>query len=111
MVLIDVRDEAVLRLSGASHLRRDGHVFHIEFNPPKVEGICDVDGCELIVRDDDKPDVILHRLEQYHAKTSPLIDYYKSQGSCARSTDRGAGRGRRNHRTLATLSLEADEAI
>ncbi|MDX6633761.1 MAG: adenylate kinase, partial [Solirubrobacterales bacterium] len=57
-----------------------GHVYHVEFDPPKQEGVCDVDGSELIVRDDDKPDVIRHRLTQYHDKTEPLISYYDERG-------------------------------
>src|SRR6478752_1687955 len=80
VVLIDVSDdEVVRRLGGRRTCAENGHVFHVEFNPPQEEGVCDVDGSELIVRDDDKPEVIRHRLEQYHAKTAPLIEHYDSQ--------------------------------
>jgi adenylate kinase len=114
VLLIDVADEEVVRrLGGRRTCAENGHVFHVEFNPPKEEGVCDLDGSELIVRDDDKPDVIRHRLEQYHEKTAPLVDYYDSQSLLRRiegaeSPDTVADEIRR---TLATLRLEADEAI
>jgi adenylate kinase len=80
-ILIDVPEEEVVRrLGGRRTCKENGHVFHVEFDPPKEEGICDVCGGELIVRDDDKPEVIKHRLEQYHEKTAPLIDYYEKKG-------------------------------
>ena len=115
MLLIDVADEEVVRrLGGRRTCAENGHVFHVEFNPPEQEGVCDVDGSELIVRDDDKPEVIRHRLEQYHEKTEPLIDYYDEQSLLRRidgAADAGRGRRPRSERTLATLRLEADEAI
>jgi adenylate kinase len=80
-ILIDVSDdEVVRRLGGRRTCEAEGHVFHIEFNPPKEEGVCDVDGSKLIVRDDDKPEVIRKRLQTYHEKTEPLVDYYEGQG-------------------------------
>ena len=63
------------------HLREEpGHIYHVEFDPPKEEGVCDIDGGKLIVRDDDKPEVIKNRLAQYREKTEPLIDYYDERG-------------------------------
>ncbi|MGB0121397.1 MAG: adenylate kinase [Solirubrobacterales bacterium] len=80
-ILIDASDEEIVRrISGRRVSVKDGHVYHVDFNPPKVEGVCDIDGSELIVRDDDKPDVVRHRLTQYHEKTAPLVSYYKKQG-------------------------------
>jgi adenylate kinase len=80
-ILIDTPEEEVVRrLSGRRTCADNGHVFHVEFDPPKKEGVCDVCGGKLIVRDDDKPDVIRHRLEQYKEKTAPLMDYYEQQG-------------------------------
>jgi adenylate kinase len=77
VVLIDVSDAEVLRrLGGRRTCEANGHVFHVEFNPPKQEGVCDVDGSPLVVRDDDKPEVIRKRLATYHEKTEPLVDYY-----------------------------------
>ncbi len=114
VLLIDVSDEEVVRrLGGRRTCVENGHVFHVEFNPPKQEGVCDVDGSELIVRDDDKPEVIRHRLEQYHEKTAPLIEHYDSQ-SLLRQIDGSAAPDAvadEIQRTLATLRLEADEAI
>jgi len=114
VLLIDAGDEEVVRrLGGRRTCVENGHVFHVEFNPPEQEGVCDVDGSELIVRDDDKPEVIRHRLEQYHAKTAPLVDYYDHQ-SLLRQIDGAAPPDSVSdaiRRTLATLRLEADEAI
>ena len=81
VVLIDTGDEEVQRrLGGRRTCAKNGHIFHVEFDPPKNEDVCDVCGARLIVRDDDKPDVIRHRLEQYHQKTEPLIAYYEGRG-------------------------------
>jgi adenylate kinase len=114
VLLIDVSDEEVVRrLGGRRTCVENGHVFHVEFNPPQQDGVCDVDGSELIVRDDDKPDVIRHRLEQYHEKTAPLIEHYDSQ-SLLRQIEGAAAPDAvadEIQRTLATLRLEADEAI
>src|SRR6478672_6732097 len=114
VLLIDVDDEEVVRrLGGRRTCEANGHVFHVEFNPPKREGVCDVDDSELIVRDDDKPEVIRHRLEQYHEKTAPLIEHYDSQ-SLLRQIDGAVAPDAvadEIQRTLATLRLEADEAI
>jgi adenylate kinase len=81
VLLIDVSDdEVVRRLGGRRTCEAEGHVYHVEFNPPKVEGVCDIDGSALIVRDDDKPDVIRKRLATYHEKTEPLVAYYDAKG-------------------------------
>jgi adenylate kinase len=114
VLLIDVDDaEVERRLGGRRTCVEQGHVFHVELNPPRVDGVCDVDGSELLVRDDDKPDVIRHRLEQYHDKTAPLIEYYDGK-SLLRRIDGAAppdAVAEEIRRTLATLRLEADEAI
>ena len=57
-----------------------GATYHITFNPPVKEGICDTCGQELVLRDDDKPETVKKRLDVYHQQTQPLIDYYKKQG-------------------------------
>jgi adenylate kinase len=114
VLLIDVSDEEVVRrLGGRRTCEENGHVFHIEFNPPQKDGVCDLDGSELQIRDDDKPEVIRHRLEQYHEKTEPLVDFYDHQ-SLLRRIDGSAppaAVGDEVERTLATLRLEGDEAI
>jgi adenylate kinase len=114
VLLIDADDdEVVRRLGGRRTCAENGHVFHLEFNPPEKEGVCDVDGSELLIRDDDKPEVIRHRLAQYHEKTEPLIDFYDRQSLLRRIDGAAAPEqvGEEIERTLATLRLEGDEAI
>jgi len=114
VLLIDVGDEEVVRrLGGRRTCTENGHVFHVEFNPPKQEGVCDVDGSELVTRDDDKPEVIRHRLEQYHEKTAPLVEHYDSQSLLRRIDGAAAPDAVADEiqRTLATMRLEADGAI
>jgi len=114
VLLIDVSDDAVVkRLGGRRTCEANGHVFHVDFNPPEVEGVCDIDGSPLIVRDDDKPDVIRKRLATYHEKTEPLVGYYDDRGVLRRVD------GERDpdevteelRRTLATMRLESDGAV
>jgi adenylate kinase len=79
-LLIDADDETVIqRLSGRRQCR-NGHVYHVLFNPPKNEGHCDLDGTKLTQREDDKPETVKRRLATYHAKTEPLVDYYEQRG-------------------------------
>jgi adenylate kinase len=73
-------DEVVKRLSGRRTCKSCGHVWHLEFDPPSVDGVCDKDGGELFQRDDDKPDTVRHRLEVYHVQTEPLIGFYREAG-------------------------------
>jgi adenylate kinase len=81
VLLLDVPDEEVeRRLAGRRVCVKAGHNYHVEFDPPKREGVCDQDGSRLIQRDDDKPEVIRKRLAVYHEKTHPVIDYYDEQG-------------------------------
>jgi adenylate kinase len=110
-VLLD--DELVRRLGGRRTCAESGHVFHVDFNPPKQDGICDLDGSKLIVRDDDKPDVIRKRLETYHEKTEPLVDYYDQRSVLRRITGEAPPDevGEEIRRTLATMRLEQDEAV
>lgn len=73
-------DEVVKRIAGRRICRNDSsHVFHVVYNAPKSEGVCDVCGGELYQRDDDREDTVRKRLEVYHSETEPIIDYYKSQ--------------------------------
>jgi adenylate kinase len=113
VLLIDVSDdEVVRRLGGRRTCEENGHVFHVEFNPPKQEGVCDIDGSPLIVRDDDKPEVIRKRLETYHEKTEPLVDYYDSRSVLRRIGGEQAPDAveAEIRRTLSTLRLQ-DEAV
>jgi adenylate kinase len=76
-LLIDVSEEEVMRrLSGRRVCVKEGHNYHVEFDPPKHSDRCDRDGSRLVQRDDDKEEVVRHRLDEYHSKTEPLIGYY-----------------------------------
>jgi adenylate kinase len=73
-------EEVVRRLSGRRTCKRCGHVWHIEYDPTAVAGICDKCGGELFHRDDDDPETVRHRLEVYAAQTAPLIEFYAGRG-------------------------------
>lgn len=78
---VDVPDENIVkRMSGRRACLTCGATYHIEHVPPKKEGICDVCGSELILRDDDKPETVKNRLNVYHEQTQPLIDFYTEKG-------------------------------
>ena len=78
---VDVPDENIVnRMGGRRACLACGATYHIVFNAPKKEGICDVCGKELVLRDDDKPETVQKRLDVYHAQTQPLIDYYTKAG-------------------------------
>ena len=78
---VEVPDENIInRMSGRRACVGCGATYHIQFNPTKVEGICDACGEKLILRDDDKPETVKQRLEVYHTQTQPLIDYYTKEG-------------------------------
>lgn len=114
VLLIDVSDdEVVRRLGGRRTCEANGHVFHVEFEPPKEEGVCDIDGSPLIVRDDDKPEVIRKRLETYHEKTEPLVSYYDSRSVLRRIEGEAKPEevAEQIRRTLATMRMEQDETV
>ena len=69
-------DEVVRRLSGRRTCKKCGHVWHVEFDPPAVAGICDKCDGDLYQRDDDRPETVRHRLEVYAQQTEPLIQFY-----------------------------------
>jgi len=113
-ILIDTPDEEVTRrLGGRRTCEENGHVFHVEFNPPEKEGVCDVDGSKLVVREDDKPEVLANRLEQYRSKTEPLISYYEDQGVLQRVNGDQAPDDveEKIHGVLATLKREEEMEI
>jgi adenylate kinase len=111
-VLIQVPDEEVVRrLSGRRICAKKGHVFHVEFDPPKNEDVCDVCGARLLIRDDDKPEVVEHRLETYREKTEPLIDYYERAG-ILRRVDGALEKDEVSDRIRALLAtLKMEESI
>ena len=108
-LLIDTPDEEALRrLSGRRICEANGHLYHVEFDPPKKEGVCDQDGSPLVQREDDEPETVKRRLEVYRDQTRPLIGYYEEQGLLRRfdgSRPPGEVHGHIKA-TLATLRLE-----
>jgi adenylate kinase len=82
VVVFDIDQETVVRrLSGRRMCRANDHVYHIEFNPPAVEGVCDIDGSVLYQRDDDRPEVVRTRFQkQWVEAAAPVIDYYRGRG-------------------------------
>ena len=80
-VNIDVEDSAIIdRMGGRRVCPACGESYHVKYNPPKKEGVCDKCGQALIVRKDDVPETVQKRLEVYHEQTAPLISYYEKQG-------------------------------
>jgi adenylate kinase len=110
-ILIEASDQVVLkRLSGRRICTKNGHVYHVDTNPPKNEGACDLDGSKLTQRDDDKPETVKKRLSVYHEQTEPLIEWYEDKGLLRRfDGDRPPDDVHGHIRaTLATLRLEAE---
>ncbi len=80
-VNVDVPDENIVRrMSGRRACLSCGATYHVEHIPPKQEGVCDVCGQPLVLRDDDKPETVKNRLRVYHEQTQPLIDFYSEKG-------------------------------
>lgn len=80
-VNVDVPDENIVsRMGGRRACVSCGATYHVEFNAPRTEGVCDTCGEKLVLRDDDKPETVQKRLNVYHEQTQPLIDYYTKAG-------------------------------
>ncbi len=110
-LLIDVPDaEVVRRISGRRVCVKSGHNYHVDFDPPKADGVCDQDGSRLVQRDDDLPDVVENRLRVYHDKTAPLIEYYDSKGLLRRIDGTRSPAEVHDHirAVIATARLEDD---
>ncbi len=112
VLAIEVPDEEVVRrLSGRRVcVKNPSHIYHVDFDPPKHEGVCDQDGSRLIQRDDDREETIRRRLEVYHRQTAPLIDYYDRAGLLRRFDGGRSPNEVHAHirATLATLRLEEE---
>jgi adenylate kinase len=111
VLLLDAPDDLVVaRISGRRVCRKDGHVYHVDFDPPKHADRCDIDGSELEQRDDDLEETVRRRLEVYHAQTEPLIAYYDERGLLRRFDGVRSPTQVHAHirATLATLRLEED---
>ena len=108
-LLIDVPDEELIkRLSGRRVCVKSGHNYHVDYDPPKHEGVCDQDGSRLIRREDDDPEVIKNRLRVYHEQTAPLVDYFDEQGVMRRIDGTRDAAEVHDHirAVIATLRLE-----
>jgi adenylate kinase len=109
VLLVDATDdEVVRRISGRRICVKAQHVYHVEFDPPKHEGVCDQDGSRLIQREDDTEDKVRRRLEVYRQQTEPLIAYYEERGLLRRFDGTRSPTEVHDHirATLATLRLE-----
>jgi adenylate kinase len=108
-ILIDVPDdELVRRISGRRMCVKNGHNYHVDFDPPKRDDVCDQDGSRLIQRDDDQPEVVRNRLHVYHEQTEPLVEYYDEQGLMRRIDGTRSPAEVHDHirAVIATLRLE-----
>ena len=108
VLLIDAPDDILVRRISGRRVSENGRTYHVEFDPPKVEGVDDEDGTKLILRDDDRPEVVRKRLETYERQTEPLIDYYEERGILRRFDGTCPPTEVHDHirATLATLRLE-----
>jgi adenylate kinase len=109
VLLIDTPDDVVIkRISGRRVSRKTGRIYHVDFDPPTHEGRCDVDGSELIQRDDDREETVRKRLVVYHEQTEPLITYYEDLGLLRRIDGTRSPSEVHAHirATIATLRLE-----
>jgi len=108
VLLIETPDEEIVRRLSGRRVSKSGRVYHVEFDPPKHEGRCDIDGTPLIQRDDDKPETVKKRLEVYHELTSPLVSFYEDRGLLRRFDGTRSPTEVHDHirATIATLRLE-----
>ncbi len=108
VLLIEAPDDEIVRRLSGRRVSKTGRIYHVEFDPPKHEDRCDVDGSPLVQREDDKPETIRKRLEVYHQQTAPLIAFYEERGLLRRFD--GSRRPTEVHdhirAAIATLRLE-----
>ena len=108
VLLIEAPDDEIVRRLSGRRVSKTGRIYHVEFDPPKHEDRCDVDGSPLVQREDDKPETIRKRLEVYHRQTAPLIAFYEERGLLRRFD--GSRRPTEVHdhirAAIATLRLE-----
>ena len=108
VLLIEVPDDEIVRRLSGRRISQSGRVYHVETDPPRVEGRCDVDGSELVQREDDKPETIRKRLAVFHEQTAPLITFYEERDLLRRFDGTHSPTEVHDHirATLATLRLE-----
>lgn len=111
-LLIDVPDEAIVqRMSGRRTCKKEGHVYHVDTNPPKHEGVCDIDGSKLVQREDDKPETVEKRLRVYHDNTEPLVEYYQEQDVLRRFDGTRSPTEVHDHLRAAIATLRLEDEI
>ncbi|HEX4186313.1 MAG TPA: adenylate kinase [Solirubrobacteraceae bacterium] len=112
-LLIDVPDEDVVRRLAGRRVcvKNPSHIYHVDFDPPKHEGVCDQDGSRLVQRDDDREETIRKRLEVYHAQTEPLIEYYDRAGLLRRFDGRRSAEDVHDHLRAAVATLRLEDQL
>ncbi len=108
VLLVEVSDEEIVKRISGRRVSKAGRTYHVDYDPPKHPGRCDIDGTQLEQREDDKPEVVQDRLAVYHEQTSPLIAYYEAEGLLRRFDGSRSPTEVHDHvrATLATLRLE-----
>ena len=101
----------IRRLSGRRICVKNQHLYHVEFDPPKREGVCDQDGSRLIQRDDDKPEVVKKRLTVYHDQSKPLEERYEKQGILRRFDGTRPPAEVHDHIRAAVATLRMEEEL
>ena len=104
-------DEVIRRLSGRRICVKNQHLYHVEFDPPKREGVCDQDGSRLIQRDDDKPETVKKRLDVYRDQTQPLAEHYESEGLLRRFDGTRKPTEVHDHIRAAVATLRLEEEL
>ena len=111
-LMIEAPDEDVIkRLSGRRICVKNQHLYHVDFDPPKREGVCDQDGSRLIQRDDDKPETVKKRLSVYHEQTSPLAEHYEAIGLLRRFDGTRKATEVHDHIRAAVATLRLEEEL
>ena len=107
-LLVEASDDVVLKRLSGRRVCSNGHLYHVDYDPPKHDNVCDQDGKPLTRRRDDEPDTIKKRLKTYHKQTEPLKDYYEERGLLRRFDGTRDKTEVHDHirATLATLRLE-----
>ncbi len=111
-LMIEAPDEDVIRrLSGRRICVKNQHLYHVDFDPPKREGVCDQDGSRLIQRDDDKPETVKKRLAVYHEQTKPLAEHYEKTGLLRRFDGTRKPTEVHDHIRAAVATLRLEEEL
>lgn len=112
VLLIEVPDEEIVkRISGRRVNPESGRIYHVDYDPPREEGVDDVDGTPLIQREDDKPETVRNRLAVYHEQTAPLVAYYDDQGLLHRFDGTAAPNEVAGHIRATISTLRREEEI